>query len=59
MNQSIVDSTGMLELVLFIEETFGIAVVNDELRRENFDSITALADFVERKTAQSPMPVAS
>lgn len=49
LDQGIIDSTGVLELVAFVEEEFGIAVGDHELVPANFDSIAALAEFVARK----------
>jgi acyl carrier protein len=45
----ILDSTGVLELVTFVEGQFGIAVNDEELVPWNFDSLQALSSFVERK----------
>lgn len=47
----IVDSTGVLEIISFIEETFGIKVNDDEMLPENLDSLNSLAAFVRRKQA--------
>ncbi|MGE5545608.1 MAG: acyl carrier protein [Solirubrobacterales bacterium] len=49
LEAGILDSTGAIELVAFIEETFGIRVAEDELVPENLDSVAAIAAFVERK----------
>ena len=49
LEHGIVDSTGVLELVLYVEESFGIMVDDDELLPENFDSISSLAQYVARK----------
>lgn len=49
MSEGILDSTGVLEMVLFVEEHFGVPVAEDEVLPENFDSIDALTAFVERK----------
>lgn len=46
----IIDSTGVLELVHFVEQTFCIKVSDTELVPENLDSIRALVDFVRRKS---------
>ena len=51
LESGIVDSTGVLELVFFVEETFGIKVKDDELVPRNFDSIAKLAAYVRAKTA--------
>ena len=47
----IVDSTGVLELVSFVEQTFGVSVKDSEVVPENFDSIGRLTKFVEQKKA--------
>lgn len=50
LEEGIMDSTGVLDLVMFIEETFGIQVKDEELVPENLDSVDKLVAFVERKT---------
>jgi acyl carrier protein len=52
MGSGLVDSTGVLEIIQFIEETFGIAVADEELIPENLDSVENLAHFVGRKLGQ-------
>jgi acyl carrier protein len=47
-----VDSTGVLELIAFIEGRFGIAVADAETVPENLDSIARVARFVERKLSR-------
>lgn len=49
LEEGIVDSTGVVELVVFVEDKFGIAVDSDELVPSNFDSIADLAALVDRK----------
>ncbi|TPJ19430.1 MULTISPECIES: acyl carrier protein [unclassified Mesorhizobium] len=49
LDQGIVDSTGVLEVIGFIEETFGIIVEDSELLPENLDSIQGIAQYVIRK----------
>jgi acyl carrier protein len=49
LEEGIVDSTGVLELILFVEETYGITVANEDVLPENFDSVTKLATFIRRK----------
>lgn len=53
LDKGIIDSTGILELVMFLEEQFGVKVDDSELLPENFDSINRLAQFVARKTGQT------
>ena len=43
------DSTGVLELITFLEQRFGVAISDRELHPENFDSIRRVTAFVERK----------
>lgn len=47
--RGIVDSTGILELVAFVEESFGVSVGDEEIVPENFDSIARLTQFIDRK----------
>lgn len=45
----IIDSTGVLELVAFVEETYQIAIEDEDLVPENLDSIDNLVRFIEAK----------
>ena len=47
----IIDSTGVLELVGFMEENFGLQVEDEDLVPENLDSVDNLVNYVQRKTA--------
>lgn len=49
MDAQMLDSTGFLELVQFIEETWGIKVDDMEMVPENLDSLESVAAFVLRK----------
>jgi len=49
LDRGIIDSTGVLEVIFFIEETFGIKVEDSEMLPDNLDSIERIADFVARK----------
>lgn len=49
LEKEIIDSTGVLELVSFVEERFGIEVGDEELIPDNFDSINKLGEYVRRK----------
>lgn len=51
LDKGIIDSTGILELVMYLEEEFGLAVADEELLPENLDSINNLVQFVARKQA--------
>ena len=49
LQHGIIDSTGVLELVAFVERELGVAVDDDELVPANFDSIAAISSFIRRK----------
>jgi len=49
LDQGIIDSTGVLELVEWLEDTFDITVDDDELIPENLDSVNQLAAFIAGK----------
>ena len=53
LEQGIVDSTGVLELVAHLEKTYGIKVKDDELIPDNLDSIDAIAGFLATKNRAS------
>lgn len=48
----IVDSTGILEIVHFIEDTFDIAIPDHEITTANLDSVAKIATYVHRKLAE-------
>ena len=49
IDSGIIDSTGILELVLFIEEKYSIEVDDEELVPENLDSINNLVSYLKKK----------
>ena len=49
IKKGIVDSTGILELITHLEETFGISVAESEMIPANFESIDAVTSFLSRK----------
>jgi acyl carrier protein len=49
LEQGIIDSTGVLELVAFLESQYGITVDDEELVPENLDSISNLVRFIGAK----------
>ena len=53
LEEGIVDSTGILELVMFVEETFGISVKDEEIVPENFDSVAQLAHYVRLRIGEA------
>jgi acyl carrier protein len=48
---NIIDSTGVLEMVGFLEETFNITIEDDELIPENLDSLDKIETYIKRKQA--------
>lgn len=44
-----IDSTGVLELIMFVEETFRIKVAEEEMLPENLDSVVKIVRFLQRK----------
>jgi len=48
LDRGIIDSTGVLEIVLFLEEQFGIKVKDSDMLPENFDTVDRMAQFVVR-----------
>ena len=51
LEQGILDSTGILEVIMFLEEEFGIKVHDEEMIPENLDSVANLVKFVSQKTS--------
>ena len=49
LENGIIDSTGVLELVSFVQEKHGIRVWDDELIPDNFDSLNKLEAFITKK----------
>jgi acyl carrier protein len=49
LESRIIDSTGILELVAFLESTYGLTIEDEELDPANLDSLNQIAAFVERK----------
>ena len=53
LEKGVIDSTGILELVVFMEERFGVKIEDEELIPENLDSVNNLINFIERKKVES------
>ncbi len=49
LGRGIVDSTGMLEIIFFIEEQLGVNVKDEEMIPDNLDSVNRIATFVEAR----------
>ena len=53
LDKGIIDSTGVLELVSHLEETYSIQVEDEELIPENLDSIAAVTNYIHRKQSDA------
>jgi acyl carrier protein len=51
LEAGVIDSTGVLELVAFLESEFGLAISDAEMVPENLDSISRIVGYVKGKTA--------
>jgi len=51
LQNGFIDSTGILELVSFVQETYALPVSDDELVPDNFDSLNKLEAFISAKLA--------
>ena len=49
VSSGIVDSAGVVQLVLFAERRFGVVIEDAEVKLENFDTLATLADLILRK----------
>lgn len=53
LEDGVIDSSGVLELIMFIEDTFNIEFSEDELIPENFLSLNIIADYLTREKANA------
>lgn len=56
LEHDLIDSTGVLELVAFIEEQFNITVEDEELIPDNLDSINKLTNYIQLKVHSELIP---
>jgi acyl carrier protein len=49
LEEGIVDSQGVMELVMFVEEEFNVKVDDQDIVPDNFDSVTNLSNYIRRK----------
>jgi len=54
LQAGIIDSTGILELIMFVEGTFGIKIEDNELVPANLDNLNNLSEYINRKTGLRP-----
>jgi acyl carrier protein len=50
LQEGVIDSVGVMELVTFVEEKFGVKVEDQEIIPDNFDSVKNLSAYIRRKT---------
>ena len=53
LDKGIIDSTGVLELVSFLEQTYEMQVEDEELIPENLDSIANVTEYIQRKQGEA------
>jgi acyl carrier protein len=53
LEEGIIDSVGIMELMLFVEQRFGITISDNEVTPENFDSVNKLSTYIRFKTNSS------
>ncbi len=51
LNKGILDSTGILEVIYFLEDDFGIKIEDEEMIPENLDSVSNILSFLNRKAS--------
>ncbi len=49
LENGVIDSTGILELIAFLESRYGIKIADEDLVKQNLDSIDNLVGFLDRK----------
>ena len=58
LGAGLIDSTGILELVSYLEAEFGIVVQDEEIVPENLDSVGQIIAYIDGKRAAAPMQIA-
>ena len=53
LDSGLIDSTGFLELIMFLESTYGIKVAPEEMVPGNLDSVNRAAQFLKRKLGEA------
>ncbi len=57
LDLGIIDSTGVIELITYLEESYGFTVEDAEMIPDNLDSLSAIERFVIRKTIIASSPI--
>lgn len=53
LEAGVIDSMGVMELVVFLQDQFGIEIADDEITAEHLGTLRAMSDFVAAKRAAS------
>jgi acyl carrier protein len=53
LGSGVIDSTGVLELIAFLEGKFQVKFADNELVADNFDSVTRIVSFIQRRLSQT------
>ncbi|MEZ5550305.1 MAG: acyl carrier protein [Pseudomonadales bacterium] len=53
LDKGILDSTGILEVIYFIEEEFGVSVADEEMIPENLDSVSRIVNYIQSKQSSA------
>ena len=53
MENGVIDSTGILELIQFVEELLGTEIPDEDVTPDNFDSVNRISRYIARKSAET------
>jgi len=53
LDSGVVDSAVMIDLIAYLESTFGVQVPDEDMMPENFETLRAITDYVERKLGKA------
>ncbi|MDF1781903.1 MAG: acyl carrier protein [Alcanivoracaceae bacterium] len=53
LDSGLIDSTGMMEVIFFLEEAFSIKVEDEEMVPENLDSVNNLLHYIQKKSGKA------
>ena len=53
MKNGTLDSTGILELIMFVEEKFKLKIPDEDMLPQNFDSVRAITEYIEARRRQA------
>jgi acyl carrier protein len=59
MGGHVIDSVGVLELIAYLEQTFGITVEDHEMVPDNLDSLNGVGSYLQRKLGAQSLPASA